>query len=157
MEIFYIPTAIVIGLFFSYVCTGFCHGRIRVLTETLKGMNQFENYQEIKKSRRRNFIIGSIIAIIGSMFYWIYSNEGNEYYKIINTLLLLLLIPMVIYMVIPKQKYFLETVTTIKETNQWFDIYKCMQQNMIYGFFLFFFLSLFILYIFDTKIILKKN
>lgn len=151
MEIFYIPTAIVIGLFFSYVCTGFCHGRIRVLTETLRGMNQLGNYQEIRKGRRRNFIIGAILAIIGSLFYWIYANEGNEYHKIINTLLFLLLIPMIIYMIIPKSKYFLETVTTIKETREWFDIYKCMQRNMLYGFFISFFLSLLILYLVDKK------
>lgn len=156
MEIFYIPTAIVIGLFFSYVLTGFCHGRIKVLTETLKGMNQIENYKEIKKTRQRYFIIGAIFAIICGIFYWIYTNEENEYYKIINTLLLLLLIPMTIYMLIPKSKYFLETVTTTKETKEWFDIYKCMQQKMLYGFFIFFLISLLILYLLDIYIY-KKN
>ena len=77
MEIFYTPTAIVIGLFFSYILTGFCHGKIRILTETLKRMNQLENYKEIKKIRQRNFIIGIIFAIICSLFYWIYNSEEN--------------------------------------------------------------------------------
>ena len=128
-----------------------CHGKIKVLTETLKGMNKVENYQKIKNGRRLNFIIGMIIAIISGIFYWIYSNEDNKYHKIINTLLVLLLIPMTVYMLIPKQKYFLETITTIKETNQWFDIYKCMQRSMLYGFFISFFLSLFILHLIDKK------
>jgi MFS family permease len=151
MKIFYIPTAIVIGLFFSYVCTGFCHGRIRVLTETLNGMNQLENYKEIRKGRGRNFLIGLIVGIICGIFYWGYSNEEEDYYKIVKTLLILLLVPMVVYMLIPKSKYFLETVKTIKETKEWFDIYKCMQRSMLYGFFIFFCTSLIVLYFIEER------
>ena len=151
MEKSYFQTSIVIGLFFSYLLTGFCHGKIRTLSETLKSMNKVETYQKIKNIRRRNFIIGIITAIIGSILYWIFTNEVDQYAKIINTLLILLLIPMVIYMIIPKKQYFLETVQTNKEVQQWFDIYKCMQQKMIYGFFIFFGISLLILYLISKK------
>ena len=147
----YFQTSIVIGLFFSYLLTGFCHGKIRTLSETLKSMNKVETYQKIKNIRRRNFIIGILTAIIGSILYWIFTNEVDQYAKIINTLLILLLIPMVIYMIIPKKQYFLETVQTNKEVQQWFDIYKCMQQKMIYGFFIFFGISLLILYLISKK------
>ena len=151
MEKSYFQTSIVIGLFFSYLLTGFCHGKIRTLSETLKSMNKVETYQKIKNTRRRNFIIGILTAIIGSILYWIFTNEVDQYAKIINTLLILLLIPMVIYMIIPKKQYFLETVQTNKEVQQWFDIYKCMQQKMIYGFFIFFGISLLILYLISKK------
>lgn len=151
MEKSYFQTSIVIGLFFSYLLTGFCHGKIRTLSETLKSMNKVETYQKIKNIRRRNFIIGILTAIIGSILYWIFTNEVDQYAKIINTLLILLLIPMVIYMIIPKKQYFLETVQTNKEVQQWFDIYKCMQQKMIYGFFIFFGISLLILYLISKK------
>lgn len=151
MEIQYFQTSIVIGLFFSYLLTGLCHGRIRTLSETLKGMNKLDTYNEIKKSRRRNFMVGIIIAVISSILYWVYTDETNQYSKIINTILILLLIPMVIYMLIPKKKYFLETIQSPKEVQQWFDIYKCMQQKMIYGFFIFFGISLLILYLISKK------
>ena len=151
MEKSYFQSSIVIGLFFSYLLTGFCHGKIRTLSETLKSMNKVETYQKIKNTRRRNFIIGILTAIIGSILYWIFTNEVDQYAKIINTLLILLLIPMVIYMIIPKKQYFLETVQTNKEVQQWFDIYKCMQQKMIYGFFIFFGISLLILYLISKK------
>ena len=144
MENSYFQTSIVIGLFFSYLLTGLCHGKIRTLSDTLKGMNKVETYQKIKNTRRRNFIIGILTAIISSILYWIFTNEVDQYAKIINTLLILLLIPMVIYMIIPKKQYFLQTVQTNKEVQQWFDIYKCMQQKMIYGFFIFFGISLLI-------------
>lgn len=151
MEKSYFQTSIVIGLFFSYLLTGLCHGKIRHLSETLKGMNKLDNYKKIKNARRRNFIVGILIAIISSILYWIYTNETDQYSKIINTLLILLLIPMVIYMIIPKKQYFIETVQTNKEVQQWFDIYKCMQHKMIYGFFIFFGLSLLILYFISKK------
>lgn len=152
MENSYFQTSIVIGLFFSYLLTGLCHGKIRTLSDTLKGMNKVETYQKIKNTRHRNFIIGILTAIISSILYWIFTNEVDQYTKIINTLLILLLIPMVIYMIIPKKQYFLQTVQTNKEVQQWFDIYKCMQQKMIYGFFIFFGISLLIFYL-----IAKKN
>lgn len=151
MENSYFQTSIVIGLFFSYLLTGLCHGKIRALSDTLKGMNKVETYQKIKNTRRRNFIIGILTAIIASILYWMFTNEVDQYAKIINTLLILLLIPMVIYMIIPKKQYFLETVQTNKEVQQWFDIYKCMQQKMIYGFFIFFGISLLIFYLISKK------
>ena len=151
MENSYFQTSIVIGLFFSYLLTGLCHGKIRTLSDTLKGMNKVETYQTIKNTRRRNFIIGILTAIISSILYWIFTNEVDQYTKIINTLLILLLIPMVIYMIIPKKQYFLQTVQTNKEVQQWFDIYKCMQQKMIYGFFIFFGISLLIFYLISKK------
>lgn len=156
MKIQYFQTSIVIGLFFSYLLTGLCHGKIRTLSETLKGMNKLDTYNEIKNLRRRNFMVGIIIAVISSILYWVYTNEINQYSKIINTILILLLIPMVVYMLIPKKQYFLENVQTNKEVQQWFDIYKCMQQKMIYGFFIFFGISLIILYLLSKKIDLKK-
>jgi uncharacterized membrane protein YfcA len=151
MENSYFQTSIVIGLFFSYLLTGLCHGKIRTLSETLKGMNKVETYQKIKNIRRRNFIIGILTAIIASILYWMFTNEVDQYAKIINTLLILLLIPMVIYMIIPKKQYFLQTVQTNKEVQQWFDIYKCMQQKMIYGFFIFFGISLLTFYLISKK------
>ena len=151
MEKLYFQTSIVIGHFFSYLLTGLCHGKIRTLSETLKGMNNLDTYQKIKNIRRRNFIVGILIAIISSVLYWIYTNETDQYAKIINTLLILLLIPMVIYMIIPKKLYFLQTVQTNKEVQEWFDIYKCMQHKMIYGFFIFFGISLLIF------TLIKKN
>ena len=151
MENSYFQTSIVIGLFFSYLLTGLCHGKIRTLSDTLKGMNKVETYQKIKNTRHRNFIIGILTAIISSILYWIFTNEVDQYTKIINTLLILLLIPMVIYMIIPKKQYFLQTVQTNKEVQQWFDIYKCMQQKMIYGFFIFFGISLLIFYLISKK------
>jgi len=151
MENSYFQTSIVIGLFFSYLLTGLCHGKIRALSDTLKGMNKVETYQKIKNTRRRNFIIGILTAIIASILYWMFTNEVDQYAKIINTLLILLLIPMVIYMIIPKKQYFLQTVQTNKEVQQWFDIYKCMQQKMIYGFFIFFGISLLIFYLISKK------
>ena len=105
MENSYFQTSIVIGLFFSYLLTGLCHGKIRALSDTLKGMNKVETYQKIKNTRRRNFIIGILTAIIASILYWMFTNEVDQYAKIINTLLILLLIPMVIYMIIHKSSF----------------------------------------------------
>lgn len=151
MEIFYIPSAIVVGLFFSYLLTGLCHEKIKRLTDILKKTNQLENYTMIRKKRLRNFVLGIIFGFLGGIFYWIYSKEENEYYKIMNSLMILLLVPIVIYMVIPKEKYFLDTVSNLDEVKKWFNIYKCMQRKMLYGFFIFFFISLFILYLLELR------
>ena len=151
MKLFYIPTAVSIGLICSYLTTGICHNKLKILNNTLVSMKKIDNYESIKNTRQRNFIVGVLIAIILSVLYWFYISENNLYHKIINTSVIILLIPMVVYMIIPKKNYFLDSVTTINETKQWFDIYKCMQRSMIYGFFIPFFLALLLLFIFDKK------
>jgi hypothetical protein len=131
--IFYIPTAIVVGLICSYIGTLHCHLQIKNFTKTLEPL-ELSQYQNTRQRRLYYFITGFVIAIIGSILF-LCLHKSNMYHRISNALVILLLTPMIVYTLFPKSPYLLEQSTiNNQETQDWFKIYVCMKNGMIYGF-----------------------
>ena len=132
-KIFYIPTAIVVGLIASYIGTIHCHCKLSKLTQNLNP-EQLQLYQNAKQRRLYYFITGIVIAIIATILFLCMSSS-ILYYRIINALIILLLTPMIVYTLYPKSPYMLQQENiNNKETHAWFNVYVCMKNGMIYGF-----------------------
>lgn len=140
---FYLSTAILVGLLFSYIGTIHCHMKIKKFTNTLDP-SQLVLYQSVRKRRMWYFLIGVMIALSGSILYFCLSKD-LPYPKIIYSLIILLLTPIVVYSLFPKSPYMLEQSNINNtETHDWFKIYVCMKNGMIYGFCIGFFITLII-------------
>lgn len=132
-KIFYIPTAIVVGLIGSYIGTMHCHCKLRKLTKELN-KSQLAVYQNAKQRRLYYFITGIVIAIIGAIVFLCLSSS-ILYHRIMYTLIILLLTPMIVYTLYPKSPYMLQKSTiNNQETHNWFNVYVCMKNGTIYGF-----------------------
>ena len=119
--------ALVIGLFVSYITTFLCHGKVSRLVSSLPS-DVVPTYRTIRAYRIAYFMMGIVVAVIVTGFYHFHS----EYeYKGWVSAILFLLIPMVVYMIIPKSWYLLFESVNCKP---WFDVYLCMKNAMIYGF-----------------------
>jgi hypothetical protein len=128
-NIFYIPTAIVVGLIGSYIGTIRCHRLLKNLSD-----QQPILYQDIRQRRLYYFITGVMVAIITATIYLCLS-PSILYHRIVNALVILLLTPMVVYMLVPKSIYMLQQKgITTQETRDWFAIYVCMKNGTMYGF-----------------------
>ena len=139
-NIFYIPTAIVVGLIGSYMGTIRCHRSLTNLSDQQRIL-----YQDIRQRRLYYFITGVMVAIIAATIYLCLSSS-IVYHRVVNTLVILLLTPMIIYMLVPKSIYMLQqTGTTVQETRDWFAIYVCMKNGTMYGFCIGFIVGLLIL------------
>ena len=149
-------SSVLSGLVISYIATLFCHKDLKNMSKSLQDNTDLENYyNEIKKQRKRNCIIGCIVGVFFSFFVLFFKVSWKD--KLIDAGIILLLTPMVIYNLLPNKKYFLEaSLYNIELTNenvvQWFQIYKCMQKSMIIGFIGGFFLTYLLLIAIDINI-----
>ena len=83
------------GLVISYLATLFCHKDLKEMSKSLQDNTDLENYyNEIKKQRRRNCIIGCIVGVFFSFFILFFKISWKD--KLINADIILLLTPMVI-------------------------------------------------------------
>ena len=105
-KIFYIPTAIVVGLIGSYIGTIHCHCKLRKLTQNLNTA-QLEFYKNARQRRLYYFMTGIVIAIIGAILFLCLS-PSILYHRIMNALIILLLTPMIVYTLYPKSPYMLQ-------------------------------------------------
>jgi hypothetical protein len=146
---FYLPfaTAVVVGLLFSYIGTIHCHMKIKKFTNKLD-QSQLVLYQNVRKRRMWYFLIGILIALLGSILYFCLSKD-LIYNRIMTSLIILLLTPMIVYTLFPKSPYMLEQSNiNTTETHDWFKVYVCMKNGMIYGFCIGFLITLIITSIF---------
>ena len=142
-----LPTAIVVGLLFSYIGTIHCHVKIKKFTNKLD-QSQLVLYQSVRKRRMWYFLIGILVALLGSILYFCLSKDFM-FSRIIYSLIILLLTPMIVYTLFPKSPYMLEQSNiNTTETHDWFKVYVCMKNGMIYGFCIGFFITLIITNIF---------
>jgi hypothetical protein len=122
------------GLLLSYVFTYYCHNKIITYTKDLSS-ELLIKYENIKKERMNHLGIGLILAILISLVFYYNSSELNPIEKINIIILLILLLPMIVYKVLPKSDYMLKHSQTDQDYKDWFDIYLCMKNKSIYGFF----------------------
>jgi len=150
-KIFYIPTAIVVGLIASYIGTIHCHCKLPKLTQNLNAA-QLGLYQNARQRRLYYFITGIVIAIIGAILFLCFSSS-ILYHRIMNALIILLLTPMIVYTLFPKSPYMLQQSNiNNEETHNWFNVYVCMKNGMIYGFCIGFIAALIVLAILQVSI-----
>lgn len=122
------------GLLLSYVFTYYCHNQIITYTKDLSS-ELLIKYENIKKERMIHLGIGLTLAILISLIFYHNSPEINPIEKINIIILLILLLPMIVYKVLPKSDYMLKHSQTDQDYKDWFDIYLCMKNKSIYGFF----------------------
>lgn len=122
------------GLLLSYVFTYYCHNQIITYTKDLSS-ELLIKYENIKKERMTHLGIGLTLAILISLIFYYNSPEINPIEKINIIILLILLLPMIVYKVLPKSDYMLKHSQTDQDYKDWFDIYLCMKNKSIYGFF----------------------
>jgi len=122
------------GLLLSYVFTYYCHNQIITYTKDLSS-ELLIKYENIKKERMNHLGIGLILAILISLVFYYNSPEINPIEKINIIVLLILLLPMIVYKILPKSDYMLKHSQTDQDYKDWFDIYLCMKNKSIYGFF----------------------
>jgi hypothetical protein len=150
-QIFYLPTAIVVGLLVSYLGTIHCHGYITKLTNSLNP-SQLKVYQNARRRRLCYFVTGVVIAIIGAILYLCLSSSPL-YPRITNALIILLLTPMIVYTLFPKSPYMLQqTDINNQETQHWFTVYVCMKNGMVYGFCVGFIVALLVLVVLQQAV-----
>lgn len=129
--------AIVIGLVASYLAVALCHKKVSYFASTLP-RDVVPTYCSIRKYRAAYLLLGIVIATIITMMY----NYHSDYqHKGWISAILFLIIPIIVYMIIPKSTYLLLESVNCKA---WFQVYLCMKNAMIYGFLLVFLIILFI-------------
>lgn len=135
-----------VGLLVSHAFKYNCHGKIYDYQKDLTG-DLLAKYEEIKKERMNHFIIGLVVAIVVSLvYYYKLSNEKTPLFERLNVVgLFILLLPVVIYTVLPKSDYMLQHSQTDQDYKDWFNIYLCMQNRCIHGFLCGFALSMIVL------------
>lgn len=144
------------GLVVSYLATFFCHKNLSKMTELIKDDKDLNTYyNDIKKQRRINCFIGCGVGLLFCILFLVLFRT-NWKNKSVNVGIIFLLTPMVIYNLLPNKKYFLEASLygidlSEEQVVQWFQIYKCMQKNMIIGFLGTFFLSYLLLFSLSKK------
>ena len=141
----YFPTAISVGLFCVYWNAMTCHSKIRDLS--LEGLT---NYDSIRNLRSLYFGIGVGIAVLITILYWYIFRSENSTHAIIDMILILLVVPILVYLVLPKFRYLLQSPDLTKtQTQKWFRVYLCMKNNFLYAFLFGFLLTVLILFLMD--------
>lgn len=123
-----------IGLLVSYAFKYNCHGKINDYQKDLTG-DLLTKYEEIKTERMNHFIIGLIVAIVVSLIYYLnLSSEIQPFEKINVVILFILLLPVVVYTLLPKSDYMLKHSQSTQDFKDWFNIYLCMKNRCFQGF-----------------------
>ena len=123
-----------IGLLVSYAFKYNCHGKINDYQKDLTG-DLLTKYEEIKTERMNHFIIGLIVAIVVSLIYYFnLSSEIPLFEKINVVILFILLLPVVVYTLLPKSDYMLKHSQSSQDYKDWFNIYLCMKNRCFQGF-----------------------
>lgn len=123
-----------VGIFLSYIFTYHCHSKITDYAKDLTGDLQ-KKHEAIKKERMMHFSIGLILAIVVSLVFFNLSTGFPNIERNNIIILILLLLPMVVYKLLPKSDYMLNhTHPNEQDYKDWFNIYSCMQNQSIYGF-----------------------
>ena len=134
-----------IGLLLSYIFTYYCHDQIISYTKDLSRELMIK-YNRIKKERSMHFCAGILLAmVISYLFYLKAPKEMSQFQKINIILIILLLLPMVVYKLLPKSEYMLNYSQTDQDYKDWFNIYLCMKNKSMYGFLCGFTVSIMIL------------
>lgn len=134
-----------IGLVLSYLFTHYCHNKITDYSKDLT-CELRKKYEAIRQERMTHFTVGVIIAVvICILFYNMSSDEFSQLDKINIIMLILLLLPMIVYKVLPKSDYMLKHSQSDDDYKDWFNIYLCMKNKSMYGFFCGFTISMVIL------------
>ena len=134
-----------IGLFISYLFTYYCHNQITNYTNDLSD-ELLSKYENIRKERMRHLSTGILIALVISVLFYFKAPEQTSNFEKINIIiLLLLLLPMVIYKLLPKSDYMLKHSQSDQDYKDWFNIYLCMKNKSVYGFLCGFSVSMIIL------------
>ena len=123
-----------IGLLVSYAFKYNCHGKINEYQKDLTG-DLLDKYKEIKTERMNHFTIGILVAIIVSVVYYTKLSEGTPSFEKINTaILFMLILPVLVYTLLPKSDYMLKHSQTEQDFKDWFNIYLCMKNRCSQGF-----------------------
>lgn len=134
-----------IGLLLSYMFTYYCHDKIKDYSKDLTD-KLLTKYEAIRQERMMHFTVGVIIAVVISiLFYNMSSDEFSKLEKINIIMLILLLLPMIVYKVLPKSDYMMKHSQSDEDYKDWFNIYLCMKNKSMYGFFSGFTISMVIL------------
>lgn len=122
-----------VGILLSYLFTYNCHGQIIEYTKDLTDELQ-KKYENIRKERMLHFAIGIFLAIVISLVFFNLSTAFSPLQKNNIIILILLLLPMIVYKILPKTDYMLKHSQTEQDYKDWFNIYSCMTSNSTYGF-----------------------
>lgn len=134
-----------VGLLLSYVFTYYCHQKINDYTKDLDS-KLLCKYKKIRKERMIHLTLGVLVAMsISYLFYLRAPQETTQFQKINIILLILLLLPMVVYKLLPKSDYMLKHPQKDQDYKDWFNIYLCMKNQSVYGFLCGFTVSMIIL------------
>lgn len=137
-----------IGLLLSYIFTYQCNSQIKAYTNDLPEQ-LLSKYKNIRNERIYHFTIGLIIAIVISVIFYKYSEQVSIFQKINIIIFLLLLLPMIVYKLLPKSDYMLNYSQKDQDYKDWFNIYLCMENKSLYGFLCGFTVSMIILSLID--------
>ena len=119
----------------SYLSTLGCHSNIddfvKDLSDDLK-----TKYYNLKCERRIILIIGFIISFfVAILYYKKYSLNTKLSTRRVNSVLIFVALPIFVYRLVPKSSYMLqESSLNIHDTKDWFKIYLCMKNAMMYSF-----------------------
>lgn len=133
-----------VGLLLSYMFTYYCHGKITDYTKDLS-KDLMKKYENIRKERMLHFGIGVLLAIVISVFFYQMSTTFTALEKINIIILMVLLLPMIVYKLLPKSDYMMKHSQSDDDYKDWFNIYLCMKNKSTYGFFCGFTISMLIL------------
>ena len=139
-----------VGILLSYIFTYNCHGKITDYTKDLSDDLQ-KKHENIRNERMLHFGIGLVLALVVSLIFYNMSNQFSSLERTNIIIILILLLPMVVYKVLPKSDYMLNYTQTDQDYKDWFNIYSCMQNQSIYGFLCGFTVSMIILSLINVE------
>lgn len=139
-----------IGLLISYVFTYYCHNQISDYKNDLSE-ELLSKYENIRKERMTHLGLGFLLAILISAAFYYKTPLMSKFQKINIVVLLLLLLPMVVYKLLPKSDYMLKHSQKDQDYKDWFNVYLCMKNKSVYGFLCGFAVSIMILSLMDIN------
>jgi hypothetical protein len=122
-----------VGILLSYIFTLYCHTQIITYSQDLTDELQ-KRYDNIRKERMLHFTIGLLLAVIISLLFFSQSSGYSNMERTNIIVLMLLLLPLVVYKLMPKSDYMLKHSQTDQDYKDWFNIYSCMESKSTYGF-----------------------
>jgi hypothetical protein len=122
-----------VGLLLSYIFTYSCHDEIKTYSKDLSD-DLLMKYNAIKNERMLHFGIGVVLALVSGLAFYNLSPGFSALERTNIVILILLLLPMMVYKLLPKSDYMLTHTQTEQDYKDWFTIYSCMKNQSIYGF-----------------------